>query len=144
MLNKVKTVSYTLPWDDAPLDISFVFENEKPTGIHGFVTQKEDKFVFEDGTTARFWGTNFNSAANTDTVYNNEGTVQFSKGHGPVQAEVIAADIEFESSQTGFHVEASTSHGMHVGRTEVTEKEGKVAFRIGGTFASIYYLIQKM
>ena len=64
MLNKVRTVSYTLPWDDAPVDISFVFENEKPAGIHGFVTQKEDKFVFEDGTEARFWGTNFNSAAN--------------------------------------------------------------------------------
>ena len=43
---------------------NFVFENEKPAGIHGFVTQKEDKFVFEDGTVARFWGTNFNSAAN--------------------------------------------------------------------------------
>ena len=35
MLNKVKTVSYTLPWDDAPGDISFVFENEIPAGIHG-------------------------------------------------------------------------------------------------------------
>ena len=83
-------------------------------------------------------------ADNTDTVYNNEGTVQYSKGHGPVQAEVIAADIELESSQTGFHVEAITSHGMHIGRTEVTEKDGKVSFHIGGTFASIYYLIQKM
>ena len=59
MINKIRTVSYTLPWDDAPVDISFVFENEKPAGIHGFVTQKEDTFVFEDGTEARFWGTNF-------------------------------------------------------------------------------------
>ena len=83
-------------------------------------------------------------ADNTDSVYNNEGTVQYSKGHGPVQAEVIVADIELENSQTGFHVEAITSHGMHIGRTAVTEKDGKVSFRIGGTFPSIYYLIQKM
>ncbi len=29
---------------------------EAPTGKHGFVTVKGDRFVFEDGTPARFWG----------------------------------------------------------------------------------------
>jgi hypothetical protein len=29
---------------------------EAPTGRHGFVTVKGDRFVFEDGTPARFWG----------------------------------------------------------------------------------------
>ena len=29
---------------------------EAPAGRHGFVTVKGDKFVFEDGTPARFWG----------------------------------------------------------------------------------------
>ena len=59
-----RTVSFTLPWDDAPIDISFVFESEKPAGKHGFMEARGDKFFFEDGTEARFWGTNFNSAAN--------------------------------------------------------------------------------
>ncbi len=29
---------------------------EAPTGKHGFVTAKGERFVFEDGTSARFWG----------------------------------------------------------------------------------------
>jgi hypothetical protein len=58
-----KTFSYTLPWDDAPVDISFVFEGEKPAGKHGFLGVKDAQFVFEDGTIGRFWGTNFNSGA---------------------------------------------------------------------------------
>ena len=55
---------YTLPWDDAPLDISFLFEREAPAGRHGFVTADGGRFAFDDGTTARFWGTCFNAAAN--------------------------------------------------------------------------------
>lgn len=57
-----KTIPYTLPWDDMPVDLSFVYANERPAGKHGFMTVKGDKFVFEDGTDARFWGTCFNSA----------------------------------------------------------------------------------
>jgi hypothetical protein len=33
---------------------------EAPTGAHGFVTVKGDRFVFEDGTSARFWGAQIN------------------------------------------------------------------------------------
>ncbi|MCK9410667.1 MAG: hypothetical protein M0Q53_00105 [Prolixibacteraceae bacterium] len=57
-----KTIPYTLPWDDMPIDLSFIYKNEKPAGKHGFLKVDSDKFVFEDGTEARFWGTNFNSA----------------------------------------------------------------------------------
>lgn len=57
-------MAFTLPWDDAPLDLSFLFEKEKPAGRRGFVRAQEGRLVFEDGTLARFWGTNFNSAAN--------------------------------------------------------------------------------
>ena len=57
-------IPYTLLWDRAPIDISFLFENEKPAGKHGFMTVKRDRFMFEDGTEMRFWGTNFNSGAN--------------------------------------------------------------------------------
>ena len=57
-------IPYSLHWDDAPLDISFVFEQEKPAGKHGFLTIQDDKMVFEDGTVARFFGTMFNSGMN--------------------------------------------------------------------------------
>jgi hypothetical protein len=56
-----KTIPYTLPWDDMPIDLSFVYEKDKPAGKHGFLKANGDRFVFEDGTEARFWGTNFNS-----------------------------------------------------------------------------------
>ncbi len=57
-----KTIPYTLPWDDMPIDLSFVYAKERPAGKHGFLKTDGEKFVFEDGTEARFWGTNFNSA----------------------------------------------------------------------------------
>ena len=50
--------------DDAPIDLRFVFENEKPAGKHGFLRAVGDHFEFEDGTVGRFWGTNFNGGAN--------------------------------------------------------------------------------
>lgn len=59
-----KYIPYVLLWDKMPIDISFVFENEKPAGKHGFLQVKGEDFVFEDGTPAKFWGTNFNSGAN--------------------------------------------------------------------------------
>ena len=65
--SQTRTVSYTLPWDTAPLDLSFVFAHEAPAGKHGFLRADGPRFTFEDGTPARFWGTNFNSAANFPT-----------------------------------------------------------------------------
>ena len=59
-----KTIPYTLPWDDMPIDLSFIYEKEKPAGKHGFLKVEGDRFVFEDGTEGKFWGTNFNSAQN--------------------------------------------------------------------------------
>jgi len=58
-------VPFVLPWDDAPIDISFL--NKKPAGQHGFLTVQGDKFVFEDGTPAKFWGTCFSAGANFPT-----------------------------------------------------------------------------
>src|SRR5690554_746979 len=61
--NEVKRwIPYTLPWDDMPIDLSYIYKNDIPAGNRGFLKVKGDKFVFEDGTEARFWGTNFNSA----------------------------------------------------------------------------------
>ena len=47
-----------------PVDISFVFADEKPAGKRGFLKADGDQFRFEDGTLARFWGVNFNGGAN--------------------------------------------------------------------------------
>lgn len=59
-----KYIPYPFFHDDVPIDISFVFENEKPAGKHGFLKTEGKHFVFEDGTKVRFWGTNFNGGGN--------------------------------------------------------------------------------
>ena len=46
-----------------PVDISFVFEDEKPAGKHGFCRVDGENFRFEDGTLAKFWGVIFNGAS---------------------------------------------------------------------------------
>ena len=55
-----KYIPYPFFHDDVPVDISFIFDQEKPAGKHGFLTVKGRDFVFEDGTSVKFWGTNFN------------------------------------------------------------------------------------
>jgi len=57
----IQTPAYA---DSMPVDISFVFEDEKPAGKHGFIKTDGDRFRFEDGSLARFWGVNFNGGAN--------------------------------------------------------------------------------
>ena len=56
-------IPYPFFHDDAPIDISFVFESERPAGKHGFLKVDGRRFVFDDGTVARFWGTNLNGTA---------------------------------------------------------------------------------
>lgn len=57
-------IPYPLSATDVPIDISFVFQEEKPAGKHGFLQAVGADFVFEDGTKAHFWGTCLNGAAN--------------------------------------------------------------------------------
>ncbi|MDW7658793.1 MAG: hypothetical protein SCM11_16615 [Bacillota bacterium] len=59
-----KFAPYPVYWDEAPVDISFVFNQEKPAGKHGFLQVNGSAFSFEDGTSGLFWGTNFNSGTN--------------------------------------------------------------------------------
>jgi hypothetical protein len=47
------------------LDMSFLLD--APAGKHGFLAVKGDKFFFEDGTQARFWGGNLFAEANFPT-----------------------------------------------------------------------------
>ncbi len=49
--------------DRMPVDISFVFEDEKPAGKHGFLKVDGEDMRFEDGTLAKFWGVNINAGA---------------------------------------------------------------------------------
>jgi hypothetical protein len=43
-------VPSTLAWDDTvPIDLSFLYEGEKPAGRHGFLTVKDSRFAFTDG-----------------------------------------------------------------------------------------------
>ena len=56
-------IPYPFFHDDVPIDISHLFESEKPAGKHGFLHNEGRDFVFEDGTKAKFWGVNFNGAA---------------------------------------------------------------------------------
>ena len=58
-------VEYTMPWDGAPLDLSWL--NETPAGEHGFVEVSDGKFAFEDGTSARFWGVCMSAGGNFPT-----------------------------------------------------------------------------
>jgi hypothetical protein len=47
----------------APVDLSFLNADERPAGKRGFIRADGDRLVFEDGTVARFWGTNLTAAA---------------------------------------------------------------------------------
>jgi hypothetical protein len=60
MSRYITTPSYV---DSMPVDISFVFEAEKPAGKHGFMQACGDDFRFEDGTLGKFWGVCMNGGA---------------------------------------------------------------------------------
>lgn len=66
----VRDTASWIPWDHpaqpvlagSALDMSFLLE--APAGKRGFVRVQGERFVFEDGTEARFWGGNFFGEAN--------------------------------------------------------------------------------
>lgn len=47
----------------SPVDLSFLNTPEAPAGKRGFLAARADALVFEDGTAAKFWGTNLTAAA---------------------------------------------------------------------------------
>ena len=51
-----------LDWETSPFDLSFLNKPELPAGKRGFVKAKDDQLVFEDGTVAKFWGTNITAS----------------------------------------------------------------------------------
>lgn len=59
------------PWNIAPVDLSFLNAAERPAGKHGFARASNDSLTFEDGTPARFWGTNLTAYALFGTTRDN-------------------------------------------------------------------------
>lgn len=51
-----------------PADVSFLNDGQRPAGKHGFLKVDGDRFTFEDGTPARFWGANVAAYALFDDV----------------------------------------------------------------------------
>ncbi|HEX8981098.1 MAG TPA: hypothetical protein VF811_15435 [Parasulfuritortus sp.] len=58
-------------WRTSPIDLSFLNADDKPAGKHGFVQAKGDELVFQDGTKARFWGTNLSAYTLFKTPHSN-------------------------------------------------------------------------
>jgi hypothetical protein len=56
-----------LDWRQSPVDLSFLNANDRPAGKRGFVKVVGDRLEFEDGSAARFWGTNLTAYALFDT-----------------------------------------------------------------------------
>lgn len=57
-VNTLQWPKNILDWDVSPVDLSFLNQTERPAGKRGFVKAQGDQLVFEDGTVAKFWGTN--------------------------------------------------------------------------------------
>ena len=75
------------------LDVSYLLD--APAGKHGYLTSKGDNFVFEDGTKAKFWGTNLYGKANFPEKY---------------EAEKIASEI----AQNGFNIVRMTNLDSYI------------------------------
>ena len=155
MTKESKYIPYPFYWDDTPIDISFVFKGEKPAGKHGFLKVSGGKFVFEDGTKAKFWGTNFNNGLNfppfdftekiaerlakiginivrfhqMDAEWANPNIFQFSKG------ERIGNTLSLDPKSVN-------AEGFYTGAIPSVYENGTLKFRLGEEFASMHYLIQ--
>ncbi len=60
-----------LNWKTSPVDLSFLNDSERPAGKRGFVKAKGDQLIYEDGSVAKFWGTNISAYALFNTSKEN-------------------------------------------------------------------------
>lgn len=79
---------------------------EAPTGKHGFLTAKGDRFVFEDGTPTRFWGAQIGGFTKEQTDYavrrmRRQG-INITRMHGLENLNDRAGRTSFDYSAQGF------------------------------------------
>ena len=80
-------------------------------------------------------------ASNTDEVRENGLLVEI--GKTPILAEVIEAELEIECATENMLVCGITAEGYYTGTIPSTYEDGKLKFKIGDKFPSIYYHIVK-
>jgi hypothetical protein len=61
--DKSTWIKQPIDWKGSPVDLSFLNQTEIPAGKHGFIKAVGEKLVFNDGSQARFWGTNLTASA---------------------------------------------------------------------------------
>ena len=79
---------------------------EAPTGKHGFVTVKGDRFVFEDGTPVRFWGAQVGGFSKEQVDYavrrmRRQG-INITRMHGLESLNDRSGRTSFDYSEAGF------------------------------------------
>jgi hypothetical protein len=79
---------------------------EAPTGRHGFVTAQGERFVFEDGTAARFWGAQIGGFSKEQIDYavrrmRRQG-INITRLHGLENLNDRAGKTSFDYSERGF------------------------------------------
>ncbi len=79
---------------------------EAPTGKHGFVAVKGDRFVFEDGTAARFWGGQVGGFGKEEIDYavrrmRRQG-INITRMHGLANLNDRSGRTSFDYSREGF------------------------------------------
>ena len=63
------------------------------------------------------------------------------RGTGPIEIEVIHADIELKTNKEILEVWSVDSDGFYCGRIDSEIVDGVLKFTIGDEFAAQYYLI---
>ena len=81
-------------------------------------------------------------ADNKNSKYNDEHTLQLELGHGPIQVEVIEAQIGIKTDRQNLRVLAINPQGFVIGYILSKHEKGSFKFEIGNEYQSMYYLIQ--
>ena len=78
-------------------------------------------------------------ARNRGAQFDGEKMVDY--GTGPIEVEVIKAEITLRTSKTHLEVWAVDSDGFYSGRVDSVIEDGVLKFTVGEEFACMYYLI---
>lgn len=70
-----------------------------------------------------------------------DGEKMLDAGTNPIEIECIVADITIETERKDLEVWSIDSEGFYSGRLDSVYEDGKLKFRIGEEFATMYYLI---